>query len=247
MSEKESVDPAALPIRDDLAQARTQAWARLAAPGTWWSGADRLAIAAEARAALACALCAARKQALSPFAVTGDHDGLGVLSGEMVDVVHRIRTDAGRLTRAWVESVIAAGVGEGEYVEAIGVVATITALDTFDLGLGLPLRSLPQAVDGAPSRHRPAGAKRDLAWVATLAPEDLSADDVDPFSVHGALNIHRALSLVPQEVMNFFDLDIRLYLPDDQIRDFANEHRALTHPQIELMAGRTSALNGCFY
>ena len=115
--------------------------------------------------------------------------------------------------------------------------ATITALDTFDETLGAPLRKLPEAGGGMPVRRAPAGAKRDLAWVPTVAPEDLSRDDLDPYARHGHLNIHRALSLVPQEVVHFFDLDVALYLNDKEIRDFDNEYRALSHAQIELMAG----------
>ena len=37
-------------IRGDLLAARERAWRRLAAAGTWWSGAERVAIAAELRA-----------------------------------------------------------------------------------------------------------------------------------------------------------------------------------------------------
>ena len=81
----------------------------------------------------------------------------------------------------------------------------------------------------------------------TVAPEDLAAADPDPYTIHGNKNIHRALSLVPQEVINFFDLDVELYLMDHEIRDFDHEFRALTHPQIELLAGRVSSLNGCYY
>ena len=80
-----------------------------------------------------------------------------------------------------------------------------------------------------------------------MAPAALTADDLDPYTIHGDKNIHRALSLVPQEVLNFFDLDVELYLKDHQIRDFDHEHRALSHAQIEMLAGRVSALNGCYY
>ncbi len=57
----------------------------------------------------------------------------------------------------------------------------------------------------------------------------------------------RAMSLVPRAVIDFFDLDEALYLPNDAIRDFDNEYRALDHRQMELVAGRVSALNQCFY
>lgn len=247
MSQTPAFNPAGLEIRADLDRERRLAWERLAAPGTWWTGAERLAIAAEARKAHSCALCRRRKEALSPYSVPGDHDATGALPAAAVEIVHRLATDAGRLTKKWLYSMLESGVSEEHYVEAVGVVAVITALDTLDLALGLPQRALPAPQPGAPSRHRPAGAKRDLAWVSTVAPEDLGPGDPDPYSIHGVKNIHRALSLVPQEVITFFDLDVALYLKDHEIRDFTREFRALSHVQMELLAGRVSALNGCYY
>ena len=60
------------------------------------------------------------------------------------------------------------------------------------------------------------------------------------------MNIHRALSLVPAEVIGFFDLDAAMYLPDRQLRDYGTEFRALTHAQIDCWR-RLSALNRCVY
>ena len=68
------MDTQNLVIRDDLASARENAWDRLASPGTWWTASERLAIAAETRRATGCALCHARKEALSPYTVDGAHD-----------------------------------------------------------------------------------------------------------------------------------------------------------------------------
>lgn len=240
-------DPRSMAIREPLARERERAWERLSAAGTWWTGAERLAIAAESRRARSCPLCRARKEALSPYLVEGAHDACSPLPAAAVEVIHRLTTDAGRLTRKWLAGVLADGLGEEQYVEIVGVVAVIVALDTFDLALGLPERALPVAKPGAPTRRRPAGAKRDLAWVSTVAPEALGPGDIDPYKVHGVKNIHRALSLVPQEVLNFFDLDVELYLKDHEIRDFTREYRALSHVQMELLAGRVSSLNGCYY
>jgi alkylhydroperoxidase family enzyme len=240
-------DPRTIPVRAGLARECDRAWGRLASAGTWWTGAERIAIAAESRNARTCPLCRARKEALSPYAADGTHSTLAQLSASVVEVVHRITTDAGRLTKKWLASVIESGVSEEQYVEAVGVIAVITALDTFDRALGRDERALPTPKSGAPTRHRPAGAKRQIAWVSTVEPEDLQPGDVDPYRVHGVKNIHRALSLVPQEVLNFFDLDVELYLKDHEIRDFTREFRALTHAQMELIAGRVSSLNGCYY
>ena len=236
-----------LPIRAGLAHALEDAWQRLARPGTWWSGAERIAIAAEVRRAATCGLCGQRKAALSPYTVDGGHDSHGVLAADAVEACHRLATDAGRITETWVRGIVDGPLGEERYVEIVAVTAIVTALDTFDRALGRPLRALPEAVPGDPSRTRPPGAKRNLAWVATLAPQDIAAGDPDPYAVHGDKNIHRAVSLVPQEVFNFFDLDVELYLRDDEIRDFAQEYRAISHAQIELIAARASSINACFY
>jgi hypothetical protein len=234
-------------IRDGLDRERARAWERLASRGTWWTGKERLAIAAEVRNAHACGLCRRRKDALSPYTVDGAHDSLGQHAPALVEIVHRVATDAGRLTRSWLYAMLGKDVSEEQYVEAVGVIAVITALDSFDLALGLPQRELPAPHPGSPTRLRPAGARRDIAWVSTVEPENLGPEDPDPYKVHGTKNIHRALSLVPQEVINFFDLDVELYLKDHEIRDFTREYRALSHVQMELLAGRVSALNGCYY
>ena len=241
------VDGERLAIRTSLANAIEDAWGRLAQPGTWWSGAERLAIAAETRAAAHCRLCEQCKEALSPYAVSGKHDAVTGLPPEAVEAIHRIRTDASRITERWVRSITGGSLGEERYVEIVAVVSLVTALDTFDHVLGRPKAPLPAAEPGSPSRHRPKGARRNLAWVTTLAPEMVSDEDPNPYPLHGDKNIHRAVSLVPREVFNFFDLDVELYLKDHEIRDFANEYRAITHPQIELIAARASALNRCFY
>ena len=236
-----------LPIRPSLAAAIEAAWTSLAGPGTWWSAAERIAIADEVRHAPSCKLCEERKQALSPYAVKGAHASLGKLSDEAVEAVHRLVTDASRITEAWVRNMSDGPLGEEGYVEIVSLVAIVAALDTFDRALGRAPSTLPAAMDGSPARHRPAGAKRNLAWIATVAPEDMGPGDPNPYPLHGDKNIHRALSLVPQAVIDFFDLDVELYLRDHEIRDFTTEYRAISHGQIELIAGRASAINRCFY
>ena len=80
-------------IRGDLAAAHDRAWERIARPGTWWDGAQRVRIAAETRHASSCRLCPRRKEAPSPAAIEGTHDSLGELSEVVVEVVHRVRND----------------------------------------------------------------------------------------------------------------------------------------------------------
>ncbi len=247
------------PARPELLAAIAEAWRRIAAPGTWWSGAERIAIAQAVRDAESCALCQMRKQALSPYQVAGAHQGqvsqddasagtgAGVLPRAAIEVIHRLRTDARRVTQKWVAAQIADGLGAERYVELVSLVAIVTALDTFEDALGCARRVLPAPQSGKPTQRRPSAVTETLVWVPTLDADNLQAGESNPFLVHGDKNIHRALSLVPQEVMNFFDLDVELYLRDHEIRDFSREYRAITHAQIELIAGRASALNGCFY
>jgi hypothetical protein len=235
-------------IREDLAAAHRRARDHLARLGIWWDGRQRVGLMAETRNALECALCRERKDALSPAAVAGAHDSLGELPEIAVEVVHRIRTDPGRLTRGWYDGVIRAGLTPEQYVEIVSVVAHTVALDTFARGVGIPLLPLPDASDGAPSCHRPSGAKPGPAWVPWIEPEDLTEAEAGIYpTARPPVNIHRAMSLVPAEVKSFFDLCEHHYLGPLEMRDFGREYRAITHAQIELLAARVSALNRCFY
>lgn len=244
-----AIDYGTLPflVRDDLTAAHQRGWERLAAPGTWWDGATRVAIAAETRRARTCAFCQTRKEALSPNAVQGTHDCDSKLPVALIEVVHRIATDQSRLTRAFYETALASGISDGEYVETVGVIATILAVDGFTRAIGLPDFALPNPVSGEPSRHRPVGAKTDDAWVPRVAPEDVTEAETGLYDGLGGANIHRALSLVPAEVKGFFDIDTAQYLPDAALRDFGTEYRDLTHAQIEFLAARVSAINQCVY
>ena len=240
--------PPRLPIRDDLAAAQTRAWARIAQPGTWWDGAARVAIAAETRQAPLCRLCHRRKELASPLAIAGTHNSLGQLPEAAVEVVHRVRTDPGRLGEGWYRGIIGHGLTEEEYVEIVSIVAHVVAIDTMARGLDLEPLPLPNPQPGLPARRRPAGAKPGGAWVPWLEPIDASGDEAGIYpTTRPPANIMKAMSLVPDEVRSFFDLVTQQYLPGEVMRDFAHEYRAITHAQIELLAARVSALNRCLY
>jgi hypothetical protein len=239
---------APFPIRDDLAAAHIRAWARIARPGTWWDGAERVAIAAETRNALSCTLCRRRKEVLSPLAIEGPHDSLGRLPEIVVEVVHRLVTDPGRLGEGWYRDVIARGLTEEQYVEIVSVVAHIVAIDTMARGLGIDMPALPNPKPGSPWHHRPEGAKAGGAWVPWVEPADAGEVEAGIYpSDRLPANIMKAMSLVPAEVRSFFDLVTHQYLPGEVMRDFSREYRAISHAQIELLAARVSALNRCLY
>ena len=109
-------DSADAPIRSDLRNAQQAAWEHLAAPGTWWTGSERVSIAAETRRALTCGLCTERAAALSPATATGRHDAVSELPEHVREVIHRIRTDPGRLSRGWFDDRMAAGLEPAPYV-----------------------------------------------------------------------------------------------------------------------------------
>jgi hypothetical protein len=242
-------------VRQDIVDAHNVAWGRIARAGSWFDGKTRVAIAAEARHAAHCALCRRRKQALSPYASAGAHDHRGELPDRVVEQIHRIVTDPGRLTRTWFDQVLAAGTADTEYVEIVGVVATTVTIDTFCRALGVPAHPLPEPVPGEPHRRRPSTAhQRGEAWVPMIRRSDLDgqlATEEERVLARSwgpvVGNIRRALSLVPEEAYAWFQLVETQYLPGRWMRDFTNEYRAITHAQIELIAGRVSVLNQCFY
>jgi hypothetical protein len=237
------------PIRASLTGAFRTSWTRLAAPGTWWSGAERVALAEETRRSADCELCSERRAALSPHAVAGEHAATDVLPATAVDAVHRIASDPARLTRSWHEKLLAGGLPDTHYVEALGVVVSVVSIDAFHRALGLPLEPLPAPVAGEPSRRRPPEAKPGTAWVPLLPARRIDGPDADLYVAPGPAplpNVIRALSLVPDEVRNLFTLSEAMYFGPVEMLQLET-HRALDRAQVELVAGRVSALRECFY
>jgi len=230
------------PIRDDLAQAYRAAWKHISAPGTWLTGEQRVAVAAETHSARDCALCRERKQALSASAVQGEHDCADTLPTALVDAVHRVTTDAARLTETWYRGLLEQGISADEYVETLGVAVVVISIDRFHHALGIPLEPLPQPLAGEPTRERPDGVVEGEAWVPMREARKVAADvgmPTAPFVI-------RALSLVPAEVASWQRVSAAQYLGTDQMMRFGKV-RAIDRSQIELVAGRVSAVNECFY
>lgn len=233
-------------IRKDLAAAHGRVWNRIANAGTWLDGATRVRVAAEARHARNCTLCARQKDALSPFAINGEHDTLGNQSGHHIELIHRVVADPGRLTKSWSEKLRAGGMEDTDYVEIVSIIAHVTAIDTFGRALGIAEQPLPDPVAGAPSRYRPAEARQGEAWLPNIAWDDAGPNEAD-FCKGREASIRRALTLVPDEARSFFDLVSNQYLPGAAMQEYSKKIRAITRAQIELLAGRVSALNRCTY
>ena len=237
-------------IPDYKAEAHRGAWRYMAEPGSWWTGAERVTIAAASRAAHDCPLCRDRKAALSPNAVQGTHAGpVGDLAATVVDAVHRISTDPARLTGTWVESLIDDNFTYGHYVEMVSVIVNLTSIDSLHHTLSLPLEPLPEPVAGEPDGYLPPGAAIDVAWVPMIYPEKLTEPEADIyFGAPRMGHVIRAMSLVPDAVRWLNKLSEAHYLPTQEVGDFSKGGRlTLSRMQTELVASRTSYYNDCFY
>ena len=223
-------------------------WERLAAPGSWWSGAQRVAIAQETRNALTCDFCARRKIALSPYALQGEHTHSGGLPEHAVDAVRLIITDQTRITQAYVEDNHRNGLSKAAYVELVGVVVAVFCIDEFHRALGLPLESLPVPVAGGPSGYQTAHLSEDIGFVPTVPPDGAVGAEADLWPGGWRPNVVRALSLVPDALRAWRQLAAVHYIPLEWMQGFmSDEARALDRMQMELVAGRVSAVNECFY
>lgn len=235
-------------IRDDIPDAHRAVWRKISEPGSWWRGEDRIAFVQESRNARSCEACEKRTAALSPQGDFGPHHATTNLPDAVVDVVHRVTTDPARLSRTWLDGVNAGGVSDEEYVEILGVVVAAISIDALHRALGMPLETLPEPVAGQPSGYRPPGARESGAWVQTVHPRDAGESEADLYPGGRTGNVISAMSLVPDSVRMLLRLSHAHYLPLRCIRTpNDNADRALSRIQIELLAGRISALSDCFY
>ncbi len=235
-------------IREDIREAHRFFWSRLGAPGCWWNGAQRLAIAAEVRLATNCTFCAERKSALSPYTLAGEHDHGSGLSPAAIDAVHRIVTDQDRITQSYVDRNVDQGLSKEAYVELAGVVVSLFSIDEFHRALGLALEPLPQPSSGKASLYRPSQAVSGTGFVPMLPPDGATGSEADLWPNGRTANVLRALSLVPDALRDWMKLSSAQYLSMQGMANFdRQEGRAINRMQMELIAGRVSSVNECFY
>ena len=243
-----------LAVRDDLTAAHARYWRRLGRPGANWSGAERVAIARETRHAAGCVYCRRLRETLSPHTLTGAHDvaprNSDLLPAPAVDAIHRIVNDASRLTRRWYERTLADGLTDARYVELVGTVVSVLSIDSFCRAVGVSLHSLPEPEPGDATGYRPASAAQDGgAWVPMVPSDNAGTPEADLWPPNRTGNVIRALSLAPDEVRTLHDLGGAHYIDHGLVRDPSASRNggALSRAQIELVAGRVSILNDCFY
>ena len=216
-----------------------QALQTIAGAGDFFTGAERIEMVRVAREALDCQLCAQRRSSLSPYAALGGqgaaHDGPGVLDDDVVELIHRLRTDPGRITKAWFDA-ITQKISKQAYVEVVGVVSSSVIVDTLHNAMGLGVVQLPSARPGQPNKQYNEHAVEDGAWVPLLAVTRGAAETAQPQT----WNITRALGLVPNAMGLFFNT----FRPHYALQDIS---LSLSQSQAEFVAARVSALNECYY
>ncbi|HIG39256.1 MAG TPA: hypothetical protein EYQ14_01725 [Gammaproteobacteria bacterium] len=240
-------------VREDIKMAHREYWTTLASPGSWWTGKERTAIAREVRNATSCGFCQERKQALSPYSFSGEHHhsenspDKAELSSLAIDAVHRIVTDQNRITQAYVEANSDAGFTEEQYVELAGIVVAVFSIDEFNRGLGLELEPLPSPSEGEPTHYRPSQAIRGTGFVSMIPPDGATGAESDLWDGRTA-NVLRALTLVPDALRDWTRLAAAQYLSMEGMANMiGQDDRSINRMQMELIAGRVSSYNECFY
>lgn len=197
-----------VPVRADILDVFSRDWRRLAEPGASLSGEERVRLAKLVR-------CAVREMSAEPR------------SRAAVAVAHQAAT----IDRTFVDGLCDDGLGAAEYVEIIGLVSRLAAIDTFHRLLGAPVPPLPEPEPGDPTNDLNPMAQPGRAFVPM---------------VRGASIIY-ALTLIPDEHEAMMDdFHDTLYLSSTQMQE-PTSPRAITRPQIELLASLTSADNECYY
>ncbi len=133
----------------------------IAKPGSFYTGAERLQFAEQARAARGLSPATSELPAVEAEAVAR------VAAAAMTSRSHHVD--------AWVQS----GRDVLAYVELVSVVGQIAGIDSYRIGLGADLDPLPPPAPGDPAPAPHPEAKKMNAWVPTvgiaLAPTSLSA------------------------------------------------------------------------
>jgi hypothetical protein len=136
-----------LEVRPDLGLQLDDTWRALGAAGARWTGAERVRIIAEARAARL------------------DTVPTRELDDATTRAARAVAAHPASIRQRWVGELAADGLGPDHYVELVAVVSRAVAIDTLLEGLGLPVEPLPEPVAGDPSGEVDHRARRAAAWV----------------------------------------------------------------------------------
>jgi len=215
-------------------------------PGTWLDGAQRRDVVLETQSAWDCLLCRKRHDMVTPYGAAGRHARVTSMPETTVDAIHRICTDPGRLSERLYQSLLESGLDEGSFVELVGVIASYLAIDFFALSVDVSVPELAPPESGEPTREAPPGLRIEGAWVPTVSQTEARGRLADYYPPHRVDNVATALTMSPDEAIEFMALSGAMYVPQRQFRDWTYR-RTLVRPQMELIATRISTLNDCHY
>lgn len=186
----------------------------LASAGSFFTGAERLALAQQARFAR----------------------GLDATAPDLPPLVaesaSRVAVEAMHSRSEHVAAWEADGREVLAFVEMVAVVAQISSIDSYRIGLGVDLDPLPAPVPGDPVLAVDERAVTSNAWVPTV----------------GVALAPTAISALPDEKAIKNAVSKEWYLTDEFVHKYDVEPgRELSRAQMELVASRTSYLNECFF
>lgn len=206
-------------VRRDLALAHRRSLDHIAAAGARFDGVRRVRLAAVVRDGYL-------SNAVEPPWVQPYGDPL-------LDAVHRLTCHAGTLTETWYRQL---PIDPLDWVEAVGVVVATVPVVAFARAAGVPLPELPEPAPGEPTRleARELETAR-LNWVPVAAPADRTAAVV------------QALSALPGEWNNLWQLAAAQYMSDRQMDDPRWNRGTLSRPQMELVASHLARLRDCVF
>lgn len=203
----------ALPMRNEVTEALAATWRDIAGPGDAWTGSERVAIATVARAA----------RSRSPLPEVS-------LPPAAVAAAQRVAATPGGGSRNEAIGYVEA-LGETRYVELVGVVACLVAVDVFTRLAAGEVAPLPEPREGRPSPPAEISRlKQRGAWVPTAGPR-------------GPEHAVSAAPAIQRTVNGLIDA---LFMPHDTA-DRLGRIRGLARIQAELVILSVSLGNECFY
>lgn len=218
---------AAAGVDDDIVSACRISWDHLGRPGAWWTGLERLAIAEQIRRSAPRPLWDR-----APELVDVGDESDGHLSAFVRSLTERVTTQPSSIDHKTYLHIVER-IGEDAYAELAAIATQLVPIDHLHDALGLEREPFPTAEPGQPTEERPADLVDDVAFLPTVPAEGLPHVAVS-LSLAQADNARRMLL-------------VRAMYSGRSFGDMVWTHRALSRPQIELVAARTSALNECFY
>ncbi|NND84142.1 MAG: hypothetical protein HKN46_03240 [Acidimicrobiia bacterium] len=201
------------PVPDEIVAALRSTWDAIGGPGALFTGSERVAIAA-----------ATREAKLGIAAGVAAPDGT-------TETISVMSANPATTTQEWVDAQ-AADLGGPTYIETVGVVSQLIAVDTFTRLLGMDPEPLPEPRAGEPSGEVNRDLKRGgKTW----------------FPAGEFPSPPYLLAMVPSEPINQNVISDVLYMPGEEMVHSDWERNDLHRTQMEVVAASTSHVNECFF